>query len=263
MEINIDFTNLEDLVKIMGASSVDWVSNVIVTHTETDWKIVLETKGLDVDIKDIEIQLNGLLQYRGEQILLYIRKEVSGNLPKFHFYDCMTLKTMKKMKRFYRYVITQRKDGRFIMNAKGRDNGHPKEQIEHLDVCRNCLDWYNKSYCKYYTVSTFDIVEFFEHFIKSPISQRPIISDTSFSDSNNQRKSINKYKKLIFDNTNKLQNSYSGGSLSDNSQTFITEFINSSKPISENYVEILPIITQATSVKLDIDESTQNFEDMF
>ena len=67
MKLDIDFTNLENLVKNMGASSVDWVSDVAVTHIESDWKIILETKGLDVDVNDIEISDNGLLKYRGQK----------------------------------------------------------------------------------------------------------------------------------------------------------------------------------------------------
>ena len=202
MKLDINFKSLENLVRNMGASSVDWVSSVEVTHIETDWKITLETKGLDVGINDIEIQLNGLLQYRGEQILLYIRKEVTGDLPKFHFYDCMTLKTMKKMKKFYRYVVTQRKDGYFLMDTKVSHKEYSKDQLVHLDVCSNCLYLYNKhnNSSKNYTVATFNIIKFFENFAQLPISLLPTNTDTNCKTSyffNGQENNPHQPSKLI------------------------------------------------------------------
>jgi hypothetical protein len=180
MKLDIDFTNLENLVKNMGANPIDWVSDVAVTHVKTDWKIDLETKGIDVGINDIEIQLNGLLKYRGEQILLYI-KEINSfshyGLPKFHFYQCATLNNMQSKGRFERYVVTQRKTGYFLMDKKVGYDLYEKDVEEKLDVCKNCLNWYNKSYRKRYAVATFDIIEFFEHFTKSPITRTPTYTD--------------------------------------------------------------------------------------
>lgn len=180
MKLDIDFTNLETLVKNMGASAVEWVSDVEVTHLESDWKITLETVGLDVDIKDVEVQPNGLLHYRGEQILLYI-KEINSfghyGLPKFHFYQCATLNSMHSQKRFDRYVVTQRKDGYFLIDKKSGYDWYEKDVEERLDVCKNCLNWYNRTYHKRYRVETFDIAEFFEHFKKSPINRRPAYTD--------------------------------------------------------------------------------------
>lgn len=180
MKLDIDFTNLENLVKNMGASTVDWVSSIVVTHIKTDWKIDLETKGIDVGINDIEIQLNGLLKYRGEQILLYI-KEINSfshyGLPKFHFYQCATLNNMQSKGRFERYVVTQRKTGYFLMDKKVGYDLYEKDVEEKLDVCKNCLNWYNKNYRKHYAVATFDIIEFFENFTKSPITRTPTYTD--------------------------------------------------------------------------------------
>jgi hypothetical protein len=185
MKLDIDFSALEMLVKNMGANAVDWVSDVTVIQVETDWKIILETKGLDVDINDVEIKFNGLLHYRGEQILLYIKAASSGSLPKFHFTDCSTLKNMKRMNRFYRYVVTQRKDGYFLMGIKNGYGLQIGEQLERLNVCQNCLDWYNKNYWysknfrhgNYRSVKNFDIEELFRCLTQSPISQKPIYTD--------------------------------------------------------------------------------------
>jgi hypothetical protein len=181
MKLDLDFTALETLVSNMGASAVVWESIITNTKVETDWKIVLETKGLDVDLSDVEIKLNGLLHYRGEQILLYI-KEVSSfnhnvNLPKFHFYQCRTLNDMQSKGRFERYVVTQRKTGYFLMDKKTGYDSYEKDVEEKLNVCKNCMNWYNNKFGKSYTVETFVIAEFFGHFIQSPISRQPTYTD--------------------------------------------------------------------------------------
>jgi 5-methylcytosine-specific restriction endonuclease McrA len=183
MKLDIDFTNLENLVKNMGASTVDWVSNVTITHVETDWIIDLETKGIEVGLDDIEITASGLLKYRNEQILLYI-KEINSysyngnyNLPKFHFYQCRTLNDMQSRGRFDRYVVTQRKTGYFLMDKKVSYDHYEKDVEEKLNVCKNCLNWYNKNYRKHYEVEAFDLIEFFEHFTKSPITRTPTYTD--------------------------------------------------------------------------------------
>lgn len=260
MKLDIDFTNLENLVKNMGASSVDWASNVTVTHIENDWKIILETKGLDVDINDIEIDpTNGSLKYRDQQILLYI-KEINSfgyNLPKFHFYQCATLNSMQNAGRFERYVVTQRKTGYFLMDKKvGYE--YEKDVEEKLDVCKNCLNWFNRNYRKRYRVDTFDLVEFFENFTQSPISHKPtntdILSSMSYYGS--------EYQKSNSDNTNKSQKSYSNSEI--NQVTIPKDsFSNSIEPVFENYVEISPVVTKTTPIELNIDKNTQSFEDMF
>ena len=168
MKLDIDFSELEKLVKKMSATPVHWESDLKITVLETDWKIDLETKGIDVDIEDIDIQSDGLLKYRGEQILLYIKEVTSFgeavNLPKFHFYQCRTLLTMHNRGRFERYVVTQRKTGYFLMDRKIGYNDYEKDVEEKLDVCKNCLNWFNKNYRKHYAVDTFNIVDFFENF---------------------------------------------------------------------------------------------------
>jgi hypothetical protein len=180
MKLDIQFKELEILVSNMGASQITWESDVKIATIETDWKIILETKGIDVDINDVEIMPNGLLGYRGEQILLYI-KEVSGfsqyGLPKFHFYQCGKLNSMKNAGRFERYVVTQRKDGTFLMDKKVGYNHYEKDQIEKLLVCKYCLNWYNRHYRKNHDVYDFNIADFFENFTNTPIIHKPSHTD--------------------------------------------------------------------------------------
>lgn len=178
MKLNISFPELEQLVIKMGASQIEWQSDIKNTESDIDWKIKLETVGIDVNVEDIEIMDNGLLCWNGEQILLHI-KEVNGfySLPKFHFYDCSTLKTMKAAGRFERYVVTQRKDGTFLVDKKIGYNEYSKNEIVTLSVCGNCLNWYNRRYRKRYTINDFNISDFFENFSNTPINQKPMYTD--------------------------------------------------------------------------------------
>lgn len=236
MKLDINFSGLENLVREMGATPVPWTSDVKITVLETDWKINLETKGIDVEIEDIEIAANGLLKYRDEQILLYI-KEINNfghyGLPKFHFYQCATLNGMQKAGRFERYVVTQRKTGYFLMDKKIGYDLYEKDVEEKLDVCGHCLNWFNRNYRKRYDVKTFNIVEFFEYFIKSPITRTPTYNDTNapttgYSDNwdliSKQKKEQSGYicQQCSFDLSNHktlLQTHHVNGVKSDNSIT--------------------------------------------
>jgi hypothetical protein len=263
MKLDINFKSLENLVRNMGASSVDWVSSVEVTHIEPDWKITLETKGLDVGINDIEILSNGLLKFRDEQILLYI-KEINSfgrySLPKFHFYQCATLNSMKNAGRFERYVVTQRKTGYFFMDKKVSHDTYEKDVEEKLDVCKNCLNWFNRKYRKRYTIVTFDITEFFEHFTVTPITHKPTNTDVFSTVSNNSDRTKVNYLKPSINNVDNLQEIFSK---SEKKPIIENHFNNLSRAVIEDYIEISPITNKVTSLELDIDENTQNFEDMF
>jgi hypothetical protein len=262
MKLDIDFSALEKLVKEMGASSIPWTSGVDVINTVYGWEIILETTGIDVDIKDIEKTDDGLLKYNGKQILLYIKvvNQLSQyGLPKFHFYQCATLNNMEKQKRFERYVVTQRKTGYFLMDKKHGIDYYEKDVEEKLDVCKNCLNWYNRVYRKNHSVSTFDIPEFFQHFQNTPINKKPTNTDLFSSPQNYQSrpslKSINNASDL-----NKLFGDYSSTETKNYFQETDDENLDEKQ---EDYVEILPVNTKTTALELDIDENTQNFEDMF
>lgn len=179
MKLDIQFKELEILVSNMGASAVEWKSDVAIETLESDWKIQLETTGIEVNVNDVEIKPNGLLHYRGEQILLYI-KEVQGfsdNLPKYHFTQCQTLTYMQRSGRFDRYVVTQRKDGYFLIDRKVGYNDYKKDNLEKLVVCKNCLGWYGRHNKRFYNVEDFNIDAFFEQFNNTPIIKKPTYTD--------------------------------------------------------------------------------------
>jgi len=181
MKLDIQFKELEILVSNMGASQVEWKSDVSIKTIESDWKIKLETTGIDVDINDIEILPNGLFNYRGEQILLYIKKAYFGTPYTFHFCNCKALKDRKEKGDYeIRYVATQRKDGSFLMNRQLSNGQYSKNTIEYLLACQCCLDWYNEKHPKTYhkhTKNNFNIAEFFEQFNNTPITDKPSNTD--------------------------------------------------------------------------------------
>ena len=185
MKLDINFTNLENLVKNMGASTVIWKIPITQAKVKTEFGEIdfskLATTGVTIDLIDAHYESNGRATTPdGEQILLHI-KDVNSHygLPKFHFSQCRTLKDMENKGKFEKYVMTRRKDGYFIIDKKIGYNEYKQNCEEKLDVCKNCLNWYNKNYRKYYSVETFDIVEFFEHFDQSPIHRKPTHTDTS------------------------------------------------------------------------------------
>jgi hypothetical protein len=191
MKLDINFKDLEILVSNMGAGIVEWKSTVKIETLKPEWKIVLETIGIDVDINDIEIMPNGLLVYpvkefnttepHYEQILLYMKKAYYDYTYTFHFCDCDALKKKKNEGSFEkRYVATQRKDGFFLMNRQLSNRQYEQNKLEKLLACDCCLKWYNENYPKKnhkYTKSSFNIADFFEQFNNSPLTYKTINTD--------------------------------------------------------------------------------------
>ena len=90
--------------------------------------------------------VGGLLSYKGEQCVIYIKDTRQGRVtlennpqesPRFHLSECETINQMRTDRRFERYVITNRTDGKFKVEAA--------EKNEELEVtlypCKNCLDY--------------------------------------------------------------------------------------------------------------------------
>lgn len=112
----------------------------------------LET-GVEIQLDELETSTGGLLSYKGEQVLLYIKDTGSSkwlleNQPeksrKFHIADCSTLDSMKQKGRFERYVVISGNDGVFPVDWKDPDTGEKGETEAALKVCKNCLkalDW--------------------------------------------------------------------------------------------------------------------------
>ena len=157
MKISVDFSKLKELKERMGAGDSDWR-----LHPESSPRGELLddlAKGIVVDnIQEVYEGPCGLLTYKGEQVLLYIKDTQSTrwtleNEPeksrRFHIAECKTLEDMRNAGRFERYVVTRRTDGWF--KADWRDKKERGTTEARLKVCMNCLDaisWqgYNQRY---------------------------------------------------------------------------------------------------------------------
>lgn len=137
IEIDVDFSLLDKAVKAMGAEGLDVL-----------FEKLKKEKGLLVsDLSDVE-QINGLLSYKGYQIILYIQdhtlrdrfeaKKDGSKRNKFHLTECQTIQQMRRENQLERYVITNNQSGKFLIRGENDE----KERAE-LQVCKNCLEKLN------------------------------------------------------------------------------------------------------------------------
>jgi hypothetical protein len=174
MKIQVDFSELNKLVELMGATAIPSFSK----HIPISGNLleILETKGFDVDIKSIEFKKDGAF-FNGEQILLYIKdvNKFASELQKFHLYECRTLIDMQNQGAFEKkYVATKRKDGVFFVDFSFKKKFNQQEK---LNVCKNCLKWYNDKTNHNQSVQNFSIAQFFDYFGNSIFTHKPMYSD--------------------------------------------------------------------------------------
>ena len=180
---------LNQLRQNMGSELISWNSG-------EEWKSInidkiLVTTGIEITPDEIEYADDGTLEYGGRKVVVYIRDQyVPGDatreqLYKFHVADCDALQEMKKLNRYERYVVTYRRDGKFIVNLLG-ESGYreKKEEIERrLYVCKYCLDRLNyngyrrRGYSGQNAIRDyFDLRAFFERY-DSQITRDPTHTD--------------------------------------------------------------------------------------
>ena len=172
MVLNVDFSALHDAVRKMGAEQRDFdVGRIELPIDPIDLQL---ERGIELpDLNDIEID-NGLLSYKGRQILLYIQDQGSkitevlqegDKGTRFHVADCRTLKEMRRKGRFERYVVTNNISGSFYVT--GKDWSSEEELNGHtiLRVCQNCIKALNYKGAKqgqaWNIAAFFSIEEFF------------------------------------------------------------------------------------------------------
>lgn len=150
MKLTVSFNTLWQAVDRMGGQP-----RVI------DIKNVWVPKGLDLDdeltggkqvaLEDVA-SVNGLLGYKGRQVVLYIpdhgrRIDESLKNPsvgkRFHVADCATLDDMRQKKRFDRYHVTNRIDGLFEISGLSDLQGREITDFCRLNVCKVCLNYLN------------------------------------------------------------------------------------------------------------------------
>lgn len=148
MKIDAKQPELQALVAKMGARQIEWSSRWSSPERRALLE-ELETRGVDFgDIAKIEVTPEGFLTYENELVVLYIRdvktdaataRSKPEDLRRFHIFDCVTLDTMRKEKRFDRYVASSRKDGFFTIDARNWKTKSVETMDAQLLVCKNCL----------------------------------------------------------------------------------------------------------------------------
>lgn len=145
MRLDIDLTGLEAARKRMGAELVDLESVFIKPIDPVDAAL---DEGYELSLEDV-VTTNGLLEYKGRQILLYIQDhgwrfndaiEDGSKGKKFHISECKTLSQMRQKNRFERYVATHNISGLFSIHGVDKNTRENLEGEAELVVCKNCLD---------------------------------------------------------------------------------------------------------------------------
>lgn len=174
MKLNIDFSELFLSADSMGADKIEFDIGKT-SFDGLDIDKLLSTTGIEIEPNDVE-EFNGLLSYKGRQVLLYIPDqgyrvddvlEKSSLGRKFHVSDCRTLEEMKNKKRFDRYIVTNDLSGEFKVNGFSKLQNKNIDGTARLEVCKNCLDKLNyKNYKieKQKVFREFKIDDFFENY---------------------------------------------------------------------------------------------------
>jgi hypothetical protein len=155
----------------------------------------LVSGGIDIQsLDEVRVLPDGTLAYKDRRVLLYIRdvsnygRRAAGteDLPKFHVSNCKTLREMRAKRRFNRYVVATRDDGKFQINLM-QDRAAVRTSIEDLRVCQYCLGeirYENFSYdlssaVRKKIVSAFTVKRFFELWPVAPIDGTGLNSDAT------------------------------------------------------------------------------------
>jgi len=132
---------------------------------------------------EITVASNDLFLYEGFHVLVYIRDQYTRPAAelgyKFHLCSCKTIEEMTRANRFARYVVSTRKDGKFVVNLYDGETRQKVEEgkIVQLNVCKNCLmrlkyDGYSDHRRDSKIYQSFNIEEFFERY-QSRFRQTP------------------------------------------------------------------------------------------
>lgn len=180
----IHHNGLNRLRHRMRAELVQW-------HSGTELRVLnademLQTTGLDISPEDLEYPEDGTLEYKGRKVVVYIRDQIARFQPyKFHVANCNKLMEMRAEKRYDRYVVATRTDGKFTVNTRYEDNRIEKGAEHSLDVCMYCLEKLNyKDYNEFRYAErreirdSFELHEFFFEY-NSQIAPNPTYDDTT------------------------------------------------------------------------------------
>ena len=140
------------MVAKMGAEPSSWVPSESDMSPREKLLEELEAGGISINLEDVDPGPGGLLEYNGEQVILYIKdtrssKETLKYSPedsrRFHIAECDTLSAMRDKGRYERYVVTRKHDGLFLVDWLDPDTRETGELEAALKVCKNCLNEIN------------------------------------------------------------------------------------------------------------------------
>ena len=145
MKLELTFPALNGVIRAIEATERPWTAPSAEQAEFARIGCVLETKGIEVSLEDLETT-DGLFTYKGHHVVLYIkdmtmRPDVlddpsAGN--KIHTGDCQTIRRMKGEGRFARYIATTRIDDRYDATIIDREGAEREAEVR-LHPCRNCL----------------------------------------------------------------------------------------------------------------------------
>jgi hypothetical protein len=151
MKLSDEFKELENQRKRMGASLSNWDMNA--SSLDPRQQLLIElSKGIEIDLAEVEVGAGQLLTYKGEQALLYIKdtganiwtlKNEPENSKRFHISDCQKLSEMRSVGKFEKYVVTNRTDGLFLVDWVDYESKQKGETEAALKVCMFCLGTVN------------------------------------------------------------------------------------------------------------------------
>lgn len=195
MRLKVDFSELHASAQRMGGEEQDFVLDIGLSAID---KIDSELKtGITIGAGDLEYTDNGLLSYKGRQVLLYIQDHAGridealvdgskGN--KYHVSYCTTLEKMHQGGRYDRYVVKNDITGYFFVDGQDWKTKEYKEGDAQLKVCKNCLRHLNyKNYDsnKGEVFNKFSLNEFFKtyetHFRHKPKREAGKDKDGTYS----------------------------------------------------------------------------------
>jgi len=185
MKLNVNFKYLHYSVVAMGATKREFILN-LKPSTNIDSIDIDLSSGISISLDDIEYTDNGLLSYKGRQVLLYIQdhgERISATLEngekgnKFHVSNCRTLKEMHESGRYERYRIKNDISGKFSISGFDSETNTPKEGIARLKVCRNCLGFidykgYQNGSDRSFIFDNFSLDDFFTRY-QSDFKHKP------------------------------------------------------------------------------------------
>lgn len=178
MRLNVDFIALEEITQRYRSERIFRLSDGVREEMpEWDPIDVGLQKGIELPLDEIEV-MDGLLSYKGRQVILYIKDHGKGiqsaledmsKRRKFHVAECITLEDMRLKNRFERYVATQNVSGVFTISGVDPVLRHEVAGDVCLQVCINCLKAINyKAFLlsgrevKDSVRNNFSLLEFFE-----------------------------------------------------------------------------------------------------